>query len=137
VRGDVQQLLQVFVNLLNNARDASRAGDTVRVSTRLVEGTVEIDVADTGCGIPDEQLNRIFEPFFTTKPPGEGTGLGLALAFNILRDHAGTIRVESPDSLTGRGSRFTVALRECPGPETSTGDRPATGSDGGGHWQSG
>lgn len=77
IKGDRQRLLQVFVNLLNNARDASRPGDTIEVHATTGETQVEILVIDQGTGIPEELLDRVFDPFFTTKQPGEGTGLGL------------------------------------------------------------
>ena len=66
-----------------------------------------LEVADNGCGIPEENLARIFDPFFTTKPVGQGTGLGLAISHSIVADHGGRVEVESTP---GRGSRFRVIL---------------------------
>ena len=66
-----------------------------------------VSIEDTGCGIPQADLNRIFEPFFTTKPVGKGTGLGLSVTYSLVRKHGGSIEV---DSEIGRGSRFTVRL---------------------------
>ncbi|MGA2937354.1 MAG: ATP-binding protein [Syntrophobacteraceae bacterium] len=68
---------------------------------------IEIEISDTGCGIPKEDLNRIFDPFFTTKPPGKGTGLGLSLCHSIIIRLGGTITVQSEQ---GKGSAFTVRL---------------------------
>ncbi len=109
-RIDVNQFKQVVLNLLNNAVQAMPRGGTLTVMTegndREVPG-VCLRVADTGMGIPRENLDRIFEPFFTTKPPGEGTGLGLALSYTIVRDHNGTIEV---NSIAGKGATFVVWL---------------------------
>jgi len=114
VLGDRQRLLQVFVNLFSNACDVSRSGDAIRVEA-LTEGAwVEITVCDQGSGIAEEYLDRVFEPFFTTKQPGEGTGLGLAMVYNIVTEHGGTISV---DSRTGEGTCFTLSLPRYRAPE--------------------
>lgn len=105
--GDRQRLVQVFVNLLTNACDASRPGDTVRVAGIAEGGQAQIEVQDRGCGIPSQLLDRVFEPFFTTKTPGQGTGLGLALVYNIVQDHAGTVRIESRE---GHGTMVVIRL---------------------------
>ena len=112
-----QDIGRVFINLLNNAFDAvheralSQNGQfapTVSVSTRQVEGQVEIRVADNGSGIAEEIREKIFEPFFTTKPAGQGTGLGLSLSYDIVtQGHGGTMTVESEE---GRGAAFMVML---------------------------
>lgn len=99
---------QVLLNLVVNAADACTPGGTVVVRTRPDgDHTVVIEVQDEGCGIKPEHRLRLFEPFFTTKPVGQGTGLGLAVSFGIIRDHGGTIEVESE---VGRGSIFRVRL---------------------------
>jgi signal transduction histidine kinase len=105
--GDRQQLIQVFVNLLANACDASRPGSRVLVRAAADEARTRIDVIDEGSGIPEEIRGRIFEPFFTTKPPGEGTGLGLAVAWSIVHEHRGRIEVASAP---GQGTTVTVLL---------------------------
>jgi PAS domain S-box-containing protein len=105
--GDRQRLVQVFVNLLTNACDASCAGDAVRVIGRAEDGQAHVEVVDQGCGIPLEHQDRVFEPFFTTKAPGQGTGLGLPMVYNIVQDHAGTVRL---DSAAGRGTRVILRL---------------------------
>ncbi|MEJ5300174.1 MAG: ATP-binding protein [Thermodesulforhabdaceae bacterium] len=106
---DVPLLRQVILNLLVNAvQSLGEQGGIIEVSTRYSGGDmVEFSVSDTGCGIPPEHLDKIFIPFFTTKPPGQGTGLGLSLAYTIIHSMGGTIEVESK---LGKGSRFTVQL---------------------------
>jgi len=101
------QLQQVFLNLFLNARDAMPKGGWLTVSTRTDGASVIAEVADTGSGIPPEQLARIYDPFFTTKAIGRGTGLGLSISYGIVREHDGTIRC---DSTVGQGTRFTLAL---------------------------
>lgn len=123
---DPHQLQQVLINLFINARDAMPCGGTLEVRTSQgqtappVEAEapvpcIRIEVADTGCGIPQEKLGRIFDPFFTTKEPGRGTGLGLAIAARIVDSFGGRIAVESAE---GKGTRFVLWLPV----ETGTGD---------------
>ncbi|MEZ5590485.1 MAG: ATP-binding protein [Gammaproteobacteria bacterium] len=113
ISADRQHLLQVFVNLLTNACDASSPGGTIEVSAELENADVAqtdhvlIQVRDQGSGIPVELMDRIFEPFFTTKDPGKGTGLGLPLVYNIIRDHGGMIWV---DAMYKQGTRFYIKL---------------------------
>jgi signal transduction histidine kinase len=104
---DAQQIEQVLVNLIQNAIQAMPEGGTLRVRVGQTTEWVEIDVADTGVGIPPKNLGRIFDPFFTTKPPGEGTGLGLSVSYGLVAQHKGRIDVRSE---VGRGSVFTVRL---------------------------
>jgi signal transduction histidine kinase len=102
------KLNQVFLNLLLNGVQACQPGGTVTARTRQETGTgVVVEVEDNGSGIWPEHLPRLFEPFFTTRPVGEGRGLGLAVSFGIVREHGGTIEVESA---VGRGSTFRVRL---------------------------
>ena len=109
--GDSQRLVQVLINLLGNARDASSNGDRISVSTQQNEHQVLLMVEDQGSGIDKAIMDRLFEPFFTTKQPGTGTGLGLALVYSIIEEHYGQITVDSPVDLTlKRGTRFTVTL---------------------------
>ncbi|MEJ2593354.1 MAG: ATP-binding protein, partial [Candidatus Thiodiazotropha sp.] len=107
LEGDRQGLSQVLVNVLTNACDASAPGGEVGLSAKEFDGAVRIEVIDRGEGIPEENQAYIFEPFFTTKPPGEGTGLGLAMAYKIVTDHNGTINI---DSRPGHGTRVTIEL---------------------------
>jgi len=109
VRLDINQFKQVVINLISNAMQAMSRGGKLTVTTGAesrdgVPG-VWLKVSDTGVGIPPENLERIFEPFFTTKPQGEGTGLGLAVSYGIIREHNGKIEVAST---AGKGTTFTV-----------------------------
>ncbi|MFW6085913.1 MAG: response regulator, partial [Myxococcota bacterium] len=108
---DRGRMTQVLVNLLVNATHSIREGDVDRnritVRTARVEDAVHLVVEDTGCGISPGDQSRIFEPFFTTKEREEGTGLGLSLSAEIVRQHRGQIRV---DSQPGEGTRFTIVL---------------------------
>ena len=79
----------------------------VSVSTKKLNGKVEILVSDNGNGIPQKILDKIFQPFFTTKPTGQGTGLGLSLSYDIIKVHGGEIKVETKD---GEGTAFTIRL---------------------------
>lgn len=129
---DRSQLQSVLLNIIMNAIDATVPGDSITVATGIgvlsgvhisprskaddggrdssVEQTmkgIEISVKDTGCGIPQENLDKLFDPFFTTNEVGQGTGLGLAVSYGIIERHGGTIRVQSE---VGKGSTFTVWL---------------------------
>ena len=121
VMGDEQRLVQVFVNLLANSRDASAEGGTVLISGNTDGYSAIIEVIDGGSGIPADQLEHIFEPFYTTKAPNKGTGLGLSLVYSIVEEHYGHIQVESPaDPTTGRGTCVRLRLPACE-PQTDTG----------------
>jgi two-component system NtrC family sensor kinase len=106
---DPGQMQQVFMNLIINAAEAMGGAGRLTVSTRLdVEhGRIQASFRDTGHGISPENLGRIFDPFFTTKEIGHGTGLGLAISFGIVREHGGTITVESEE---GVGTTFSIEL---------------------------
>lgn len=109
VFGSANQLQQVFLNLITNACHAMPKGGKliVRTSLKADGSTVIIHVVDTGVGIPKANMNKIFDPFFTTKEPGKGTGLGLSVSYRIVKEHNGTIVV---DSVEGKGTTFTVSL---------------------------
>jgi two-component system, NtrC family, sensor kinase len=107
-----QQLNQVFMNLLVNAAQAIEKEGEITISTRVLDGRVEIKIGDTGSGIPKDNLSKIFDPFFTTKDVGKGTGLGLNMAYNIIKKHNGTIDVESE---AGKGTVFTIRIPMDPG----------------------
>ena len=107
VQGVEHKLQQVFLNLFLNARDAMPKGGWLTIVTRADRGGAVIEVADTGSGIPAEQLSRIYDPFFTTKAIGKGTGLGLSITYGIVQEHGGTI---SCDSHVGQGTRFSIHL---------------------------
>ena len=112
MRGNAGKLQQVFLNLFINARDAMPAGGTLTVRTWAENGFAHAEVADTGQGIPTENLARIYDPFFSTKGPKKGTGLGLSITYGIVQEHNGIIEV---DSALGRGTRFRL---EFPGAGT-------------------
>ena len=107
--GDSQRLVQVFVNLLGNARDASQPGDSIRVTSESDDHQVSVYVIDQGHGIPKDVQDQIFEPFFTTKEVGTGTGLGLALVYSIVEEHYGQIHIQSPVNESG-GTCVKVSL---------------------------
>jgi len=102
---DPAQIKQVLVNLVKNAVQAMTKGGVLTVQTGSGADGVWVSIADTGCGIPQEQLNRIFEPFFTTKR--KGSGLGLMIVQRIVREHGGLIKLESN---VGQGTRFRIWL---------------------------
>ena len=102
---DPAQIKQVLVNLIKNAMQAMTRGGVLTVQTGSETGGVWVSIADTGPGIPQEQLNRIFEPFFTTKK--RGSGLGLMIVHRIVRDHGGLVKLESH---AGKGTTFRVWL---------------------------
>lgn len=105
--GSPGHLQQVFLNLLNNARDAMPNGGTIILRTYSKDHLVAAEVEDTGTGIPPENRKRVFEPFFTTKGLGKGTGLGLSVAYGIIKTHGGEIEVESRP---GSGALFRVTV---------------------------
>jgi signal transduction histidine kinase len=102
-----QELQQVFLNLVINAGQSIDGKGSIRVRTQVEPGAVAIWIEDDGCGIAPELLDRIFDPFFTTKPVGEGSGLGLGIAHEIVRKHGGEISIEST---SGAGTVFCVRL---------------------------
>lgn len=105
ILGSTTRLQQVFLNLFMNARDAMPAGGMLEVRTAAFNGSVEIEVTDTGAGISPENLHRIFDPFFTTKATGRGTGLGLSVSYGIIKEHAGKVDVRSTP---GKGTSFRL-----------------------------
>jgi hypothetical protein len=113
VKGNSGKLQQVFLNLFLNARDALEQGGSSGAPARLAvrtwnaDGFARIDVSDNGQGIAPEHLERIYDPFFTTKGAKKGTGLGLSVTYGIVREHGGTIEV---DSRLGAGARFHLEL---------------------------
>jgi len=102
---DAAQMKQVLVNLVKNAMQAMTAGGILTIATGETSDTVWVEVGDTGCGIPTDQINRIFEPYYTTKK--KGSGLGLMIVQRIVRDHGGRIELESH---AGRGTTFRIHL---------------------------
>jgi PAS domain S-box-containing protein len=110
VKVDPGLMVQMFMNLAVNARDAMPQGGELTIRTRLARDRVMVEVCDTGMGMEVETRSRIFEPFFTTKPLGEGTGIGLATVHGIVEQSKGTIVVESE---LGRGTTFRIELPAC------------------------
>jgi signal transduction histidine kinase len=102
-----QALFQVLMNLVQNAIHAVGETGQVSVESSVHNGDLVLNVRDSGCGIPPEDLPRIFDPFFTTKPVGQGTGLGLSIVQNLVAQIKGEIRVES---VPKNGTTFTIAL---------------------------
>jgi CheY-like chemotaxis protein len=136
IQGDVNQMEQIIMNFVVNARDAMPSGGRITIKTRprtVVKGSsdvplyvppgeyVELSVSDTGTGIPEEIVQKIFEPFFTTKEQGKGTGLGLSMVYGAVREHKGYLAVQSTP---GVGSVFTVFL-----PASCAGVQPETKED--------
>ncbi len=105
VFGNAGKLQQVFMNLIMNARDAMPRGGELTIATECENHSVHVEVTDNGVGIPADHLNKIFDPFFTTKATSRGTGLGLAVTYGIIREHSGTIQVESA---VGHGTSFRL-----------------------------
>lgn len=102
-----QQLNQVFMNLLVNAAQAIETRGEIRITTRALDKEIQVEIADTGAGIPEQHITRIFDPFFTTKEIGKGTGLGLNIAYKIIENHHGRINVSSK---AGKGTVFSIHL---------------------------
>lgn len=109
IEGDFDQLKQVFLNLLMNSCEALESSPVKLVTVNLskIEGQIIIDIIDSGCGIPESNLNKVFTPFFTTKKMGKGTGLGLAITYGIVKMHKGDIKVKSVEQ---KGTTFTIKL---------------------------
>lgn len=118
IMGDLNQLQQVFINIILNARDAVeekrkkgnfKKGEKgmVRIKATLEKEGVEVDIFDNGCGIAQNIKDKIFDPFFTTKEAGQGTGLGLSITYGLMKDHGGSIEVESKE---GEGATFKLTF---------------------------
>ena len=107
---DADKLRRVVLNLIGNARDACQAGGHVEIDAQPHDGGIRVCVTDDGHGIDAAIRDHLFEPFTTTKAPGQGTGLGLPLVYNIVREHHGHIRIDSPPPDRTHGTRITVWL---------------------------
>jgi len=106
-RCNIGQLSQAFMGILKNAAQVVGSGGEIMVATRQENDNIVISISDTGSGIPDDLKERIFEPFFTTREVGQGMGLGLSTAYDIIKKHGGEIRLESE---VGKGSTFTILI---------------------------
>ncbi|MFA9454067.1 MAG: ATP-binding protein [Candidatus Aminicenantaceae bacterium] len=117
-----RELNQVFINILNNALEATESRGRITIKTREDDDRIRVHITDNGPGIPPERLARVFEPGFTTKGRGVGTGLGLAISYRIIEDHGGTISIESQP---GEGTTVFLALpiKSC---QSNSGSEPRT-----------
>lgn len=106
---DPSQMQQVFINMIINAAEAMDEAGELNLGTRFKqeEDLFEIEISDTGQGIPEENIDKLFDPFFTTKDVGQGTGLGLAISYGIIKEHKGSISVESE---INKGTTFRITL---------------------------
>jgi len=115
IRANQSELGQVVLNMIINAAHAVRdtgqdnSSGRIDIKSRAEGDWICIDISDNGSGIPQKVLDKIFQPFFTTKPSGQGTGLGLSLAYDIIKTHNGDIKVESKEK---EGTTFTIHLPE-------------------------
>jgi len=109
ISADIQQLNHVFMNIILNAAQAMEGKGRLDIKTGLdqVRNLVNVKIADTGPGIPEDVLTHVFEPFYTTKEEGKGTGLGLSLVYSIIDEHGGRIQAGNQD---GGGAVFTIEL---------------------------
>ncbi len=107
VLADRDQLQQLFLNVLLNARDAMPDGGELKVATSADESYVRISIDDTGSGITPDDLKHVFDPFFTTKPSGRGTGLGLAVCYGIITAHGGKMEITNLDNT---GTQVNIAV---------------------------
>jgi two-component system NtrC family sensor kinase len=103
VKGDAEELQEVFINLIQNAIEAMPEGGTLTLRSYMEEGKVVAEVSDTGKGIPVEIRQRIFDPFFSTRH--EGVGLGLSIVYRIIREHGAEIKIDSEE---GKGTTFKI-----------------------------
>ena len=107
VNASKNQMRQVFLNMVANARDAMPNGGTLAVATRADGEKVTIEIKDNGTGIREEHIDKIFDSFFTTKGEVKGVGLGLSVCYGFIKDHGGDIKVKSRE---GSGTTFTITL---------------------------
>jgi signal transduction histidine kinase len=105
IQADERFMRQMLINLVKNAMSAMSSGGILHISTRSSEELVIMTVEDTGTGISEDMIHKIFEPYFTTKV--DGTGLGLTMAYKVVKEHGGDIRVQSE---RGQGTCFTISL---------------------------
>jgi two-component system NtrC family sensor kinase len=107
ISGNETQIMEAFLNLFNNAKDAMPSGGDLYIRTEPHDHSIRVIIKDTGMGIKEENIIKIFDPFFTTKGPAKGTGLGLSATYGIIHNHSGNIQVESK---VGKGTTFIIDL---------------------------
>ena len=107
IDADKGHIEEVLINIVLNACDAMPAGGRLSIEAHRENSFIKVNISDTGCGIPQENLQKIFDPFFTTKEPGKGTGLGLAVSHTIIKNHGGNIDCHS---IVGKGTQFLITL---------------------------
>ncbi len=112
VSGNVGKLHQVCLNILTNAIQSIESHGEIKIETKSDEHNVFVSISDNGCGISKEHLSQITTPFFTTKPPGKGTGLGLSIAYTIIKEHNGTLKI---DSTIDKGTKVVISLPKISG----------------------
>ncbi|MFO7930329.1 MAG: PAS domain-containing sensor histidine kinase [Thermodesulfobacteriota bacterium] len=120
------QMRQVFLNMISNARDAMPEGGTLTFKTWHKAKTVYIEITDTGQGIKEENINRIFDSFFTTKDTVKGVGLGLSVCYGFIKDHGGDIKAKSK---AGEGTTFTISLPAYEAAQNTENELDKTGSN--------
>jgi signal transduction histidine kinase len=119
---------QVFLNMISNAKDAMPGGGELTFKSYQKNGTVFVEIADTGHGIDEENISRIFDTFFTTKDSVKGVGLGLSVCYGFIRDHGGDIKVRSKPAA---GTTFTINLPAYPSKEAAGGPRGHSATESG------
>jgi len=107
VNGKPGAISQVVLNLIVNAADAIETHGKIRIATSVEDNNIRLDISDTGCGIPQNAINRIYDPFYTSKEIGHGTGLGLSISHGIIKKHGGRMAVDSEE---GKGTEFSIFL---------------------------
>ena len=107
IQGNIGKLHQVFLNILHNASYAIKHSGTISIETRKENDHAVIFISDTGCGIRKEDLHQVTNPFFTTKPPGEGSGLGMSIAYSLIQEHNGTLEIKSE---INKGTTVTIRI---------------------------
>ena len=107
ISGNSGKLHQAFFNILLNSAQAIKDKGIINIKTEKKNGKIIVTIKDNGCGISKENINRIMEPFFTTKPPGQGVGLGLSIAYSIIKEHKGTIVFDSEE---GKGTMVIITF---------------------------
>jgi signal transduction histidine kinase len=93
--GNISELHQIFINILNNSIQAIESEGIISIKTQKIMDNMIIEISDTGCGIDEENILKITDPFFTTKDPGKGTGLGVSIAYKIIQEHNGKLEFQS------------------------------------------